>query len=109
MADLDILRIHSLGLIEMRKIAFAWAEYAEQEFGMSCIYEEGELQDEVFFTKPGVKGYLLVTHGNLEIKVHLGILLKTFKATVENQIVKNLDLLLEGKHLKGKGKLAGLC
>ena len=36
MADIHILREHSLGFEAARKIAFEWAEQAEQEFDMEC-------------------------------------------------------------------------
>jgi hypothetical protein len=40
-ADLHILREHTLGFSAARKIAFQWAEQAEGEFGMACTHEEG--------------------------------------------------------------------
>jgi putative polyhydroxyalkanoate system protein len=97
MADLHIQRKHSHGLKEIRKIAFTWAELAEEEFGLSCTYQEGELEDELFFTGLGVRGRLLATHDTLEITVELGVLIRAFKPNIESQIVKNLDLLLQCK------------
>ena len=94
MADLHIHRTHAHGFKKIRKIAFAWAELAEQEFGLSCVYQEGTLEDEVVFTRSGVKGSLLATHDTLEIKVELSLVLRAFKSTVEAEILKNLDLLL---------------
>lgn len=38
MADIHIVRKHALGLLAIRKIAFRWAELAEAEFGMRCVY-----------------------------------------------------------------------
>jgi putative polyhydroxyalkanoate system protein len=93
-ADLHIHRTHVHGFKKIRKIAFAWAELAEQEFGLSCVYQEGTLEDEVVFTRSGVKGRLLATHDSLEIKVELSFVLRGFKSTVEAEILKNLDLLL---------------
>lgn len=94
MADLHILRQHTLGLAAARKIAFTWAEHVEQEFGMSCTYEEGPTADEVSFTRAGVHGSLSVTPDKFEIKAQLGFLLGAFKAKIEREIVKNLDDLL---------------
>jgi putative polyhydroxyalkanoate system protein len=96
-ADLHILREHSLGLTEARKIAFRWAEYAEKAFDMTCVYEEGEAQDEVCFTRPGVQGRLSVTQNKFEINAQLGFLLSTFKSSIERDIVKKLDDFLKGK------------
>ncbi len=97
MADLHILREHTLGLSDARKIAFKWAEHAESEFGMSCVYEEGATADEVAFSRSGVQGTLSVTHDQFELNAKLGFLLGAFKATIESEIVKNLDDLLHPK------------
>jgi putative polyhydroxyalkanoate system protein len=93
-ADLHIHRTHAHGFKKIRKIAFAWAELAEQEFGLNCVYQEGTLEDEVFFTRTGVRGRLLATHDTLEITVELSVVLRGFKSTVESEILKNLDHLL---------------
>ena len=93
-ADLHIQRTHAHGFKKIRKIAFRWAELAEQEFGLSCVYQEGTLVDEVLFTRTGVKGRLLATHDTLEITVQLSVVLRGFKSTVESEILKNLDLWL---------------
>jgi putative polyhydroxyalkanoate system protein len=96
-ADLHILREHTLGLREARKIAFQWAEHVEAEFSMSCTYEEGKTSDEVCFTRPGVQGNLTVTKDRFELKAKLGFLLGAFKGLIEAEIVKNLDDLLASK------------
>ena len=94
MSDPHILREHTLGLREARKIAFKWAEHAEEKFGMSCTYEEGKLQDEVCFTRAGVAGTLWVTKNRFELNAKLGFLVGAFKGVIESEIVKNLDDLL---------------
>jgi putative polyhydroxyalkanoate system protein len=93
-ADIHILRAHSLGLDEIRVIAFTWAELAEKEFGMSCIYEEGDVESVVFFSKPGIDGNLSVTIDKIEIQAKLGAFLSVFKARIESEILEKLDLLL---------------
>ncbi len=95
MADLHILRHHTLGLHQARKIAFKWAEHAEAEFGMACTYEEGKAADEVCFTRSGVHGTLTVTKDKFELDAKLGFLVGAFKTTIEREIVKNLDDLLK--------------
>lgn len=97
MADLHILRPHTLGLPEARKIAFKWAEAAEEKFGMTCTYEEGTAADEVCFTRSGVSGNLVVTQDKFELNAQLGFLLGAFKGRIEDEIVKNLDDLLTHK------------
>jgi putative polyhydroxyalkanoate system protein len=96
-ADLHILREHQLGFPTARKIAFQWAEHAEQEFGMTCTYEEGALADTVGFTRSGVHGTLHITHEKFELNAKLGFLLGAFKDSIEREIVKNLDDLLTAK------------
>ena len=94
MADLHIVREHTLGLSKARKIAFQWAEQAENEFAMSCSYTEGKTSDEVEFARAGVKGNLVVTKARFELRAQLGFLLGAFKPVIEAEIVKNLDALL---------------
>ena len=94
MPDLHIRRDHALGLAKARKVAFAWAEQAEQEFGMDCTYAEGKTSDEVSFSRSGVDGTLVVTKDRFELDAKLGFLLGAFKDRIESEIVKNLDALL---------------
>jgi len=94
MAELNIVREHTLGLAKARKVAFKWAEQAEQEFAMQCKYVEGPHADEVDFVRSGVKGRLTVAKDRFELHAHLGFLLGPFKGSIEAEIVKNLDDLL---------------
>jgi putative polyhydroxyalkanoate system protein len=96
-AHLHIIREHSLGLEQARKIAFAWAEQVEQEFGMDCVYEEDVDSDVVNFTRSGVVGTLQVSGNKFELDARLGFLLGAFKDRIESEIVKNLDQLLQPK------------
>lgn len=101
MADIHILREHTLGLAKARKIAFKWAEEVEVEFGMDCVYAEGDDVDEVAFSRSGVSGTLEVSASQFELRAQLGFLVGAFKHTIEAEIVKNLDRLLA---LKAKSK-----
>ena len=96
MANVHILRKHTLGLPAARKIAFKWAEQVEKDFGMACTYDEGAAQDDVAFTRTGVSGSLKVTKDTFELDAKLGFLLGAFKDRIEGEIVKNLDALLAG-------------
>ena len=104
MADLHIVREHTLGLAKARKIAFKWAEQAEAEFGMDCAYTEGEALDEVRFSRSGVKGKLDVDATRFELHAHLGFLVGAFKHHIEAEIVKNLDTLLSAPVKKRAAK-----
>ena len=97
MADLHIVRAHHLGHAAARKIAYAWAEQVEAEFGMECSYEEGKSIDTVNFTRSGVHGTLQVNKASFELDAKLGFLLGAFMDKIEAEIVKNLDTLLASK------------
>lgn len=107
MADIHIERAHSLGLPAARKLAWRWAEQAENEFDMSCTYEEGDGCDEVQFTRSGINGTLKVSGEHFELDARLGFLLGAFKDRIESEIVKNLDVLLAAKKPAAKKKKAG--
>lgn len=94
MADLHIVREHTLGLSKARKVAVKWAEQAQTEFGMACTYTEGDAADEVEFVRSGVKGTLDVDASRFELRAQLGFLVGAFKHRIEAEIVKNLDTLL---------------
>ena len=97
MPDIHILRDHELGLAKARKLAFKWAETAEEKLDMACTYEEGKTSDLVTFTRSGVNGELRVTRDKFELDARLGFLLGAFKDRIETEIVKNLDALLAEK------------
>lgn len=107
MADIHIERDHQLGMGGARKLAWRWAEQAENDFDMSCTYEEGEDCDEVQFTRSGVSGTLKVSADKFELDARLGFLLGAFKERIESEIVKNLDVLLAAKKPAAKKKKAG--
>lgn len=107
MADIHIERDHQLGMGGARKLAWRWAEQAENDFDMSCTYEEGDDCDEVQFTRSGVTGTLKVSADKFELDARLGFLLGAFKERIESEIVKNLDELLAAKKPAAKKKKAG--
>jgi putative polyhydroxyalkanoate system protein len=107
MADIHIERDHQLGMGGARKLAWRWAEQAENDFDMSCTYEEGDGCDEVQFTRSGVSGTLKVSADKFELDARLGFLLGAFKDRIEGEIVKNLDELLAAKKPAAKKKKAG--
>jgi putative polyhydroxyalkanoate system protein len=91
-----------LGHVAARKVAYAWAEQVEAEFGMDCTYEEGKTDDTVNFSRSGVHGTLQVHKDRFELNAKLGFLLGAFKDRIEAEIVKNLDTLLASKPVKKK-------
>ena len=97
MPDIHITRDHALGLPAARKLAFRWAEEAEERLGMECVYEEGKASDVVRFTRLGADGELKVTKEQFVLDARLGMLLGAFRDKIESEIVKNLDKLLAQK------------
>ena len=96
MADIHIHRAHSLGLAKARKMAWKWAEAAEQKFGMECTVIEGETSDVVEFTRSGVDGRLRVEAAAFDLTARLGFLVGAFRQKIESEIEANLDQLLAG-------------
>ena len=97
MADIHIVRKHNLGLKAARKIAYRWAEQAEENLQMQCTYEEGKTSDTVGFKRSGADGTLVVTLESFVLNAKLGFLLGAFKGRIEAEIVKNLDGMLAEK------------
>ena len=94
MADIHIHRTHVLGLARARKVAWKWAEDAEQKFGMECTVIESDDRDVVEFKRSGVEGTLVVTAGAFELNARLGLLVGAFRHRIEREIEENLDALL---------------
>jgi putative polyhydroxyalkanoate system protein len=94
MPDLRIHRDHNLGLAKARKVAWQWAEDAENKFQMECSVIEGEFSDTIEFKRSGVNGILVVAADHFDLTAKLGFLLGAFSKTIEGEIQKNLDDLL---------------
>ncbi|MEO8155757.1 MAG: polyhydroxyalkanoic acid system family protein [Rhizobacter sp.] len=94
MPDIHIHREHKLGLAKARKVAWEWAEHAEEKFDMECTVIEGETSDTVEFKRAGVTGHLIVAADHFDLNAKLGFLLGAFSKTIESEIEKNLDELL---------------
>jgi putative polyhydroxyalkanoate system protein len=107
MADIHIHREHGLGLARAREIAWSWAEQVEQKFDMECTVLEGETSDTVEFTRAGVMGQLIVTGEHFELSAKLGLLLGAFRSTIEAEVQKELDALLQAAPAKKAGKKKG--
>lgn len=107
MPDIHIHREHHLGLQQARKVAFSWAEKAEEKFDMECTYEEGDEEDTLTFTRTGVKGTLLVDAQRFEMTAQLGFLLGAFKDRIESEITHQLDALLNAPSLATRKAAAG--
>jgi putative polyhydroxyalkanoate system protein len=92
--DIRIQRAHRLGLPKAREIAWKWAEEVETKFSMECTVYEGDDCDMLEFKRSGVNGTLRVAADSFELDAKLGFLLGAFSRTIETEIEKNLDDLL---------------
>jgi len=109
MADLHMTRDHHLDLAQARELAHAWAERAEREFGVKCVYTQTEAGDQVRFERAEFSGTLRVTGRQFELKARLGLLLSAFKDKIEAGIVRNLErLLAEHQAQRQADKRSGL-
>ncbi len=104
MADIHIHRDHRLGLAKARKMAWQWAEAAEQKFGMACTVIEGDDGDVVEFKRAGVDGRLIVAADSFDLTARLGLLIGAFRTRIEAEIEDNLDALLAGASRKVPAK-----
>jgi putative polyhydroxyalkanoate system protein len=95
MPDLNIYREHSLGLAKARKVAQAWADDAGDKFQMECTVIPGKTEDTVEFKRSGVNGTLVVAASHFNLNAKLGFLLGAFSKTIEAEITKALDALLQ--------------
>ena len=94
MSDIHIHRPHQLGLIAARSVAHTWAHKAEAKFGLACVYEEGQTQDVLHFSRTGVQGTLQVQADRFDLVAQLGFLWGAFQGRIEEEIGAQLDKLL---------------
>ena len=89
MADIDLHRVHNLGLKSARAAADRMADHLGKKFGLTGEWEGNVLS----FQRPGVTGSLAVSDKDLRLSVSLGLLLRAMKGSIENAIVHELDTL----------------
>jgi len=94
MADIDIRRVHNLGMKSAREAADKMAEDLGRKFGLSG----GWTGSTHHFDRPGVTGSLQLTDKDLHLTVKLGFLLKAMRGPLEAAIVRELDSLF-AKHV----------
>jgi putative polyhydroxyalkanoate system protein len=92
--DIQIERSHSLGIDAARAIARKWVRQVEQDYGLSCSYEEGDAQDLGRFSRPGVEGRVEVSADAFRLQATLAGLFGGFSEQIEERLRKKLDELL---------------
>jgi len=89
MADIDLHRVHNLGLEAARAAAERMAEHLGRKFDLKGAWQGNVLR----FERPGVSGSLAITDKDLRLSVALGFLLRAMRGSIENAVVHELDSL----------------
>jgi putative polyhydroxyalkanoate system protein len=101
MADIELHRVHALGLKAARVAAEKMAADLGRKFGLQGDWEGDVLR----FQRPGVNGLLAVTDKDMRLSVTLGFLLKAMKASIEKAVEQEVDELFA--KVAGPGAKAG--
>ena len=89
MADIDVRRVHNLGLKAARVAADRMAEDLGRKFDLRGAWKGNILH----FERPGVNGALAIDDKTLHLTVSLGFLLKAMKGSIERAVMGELDTL----------------
>lgn len=89
MADIELHRVHGLGLKAARAAAERMAEHLGRKFDLKGDWEGNVLR----FERPGVTGSLAISDQDLRLSVALGFLLKAMKGSIEKAVEHELDSL----------------
>jgi putative polyhydroxyalkanoate system protein len=87
MADLKVVRKHTIGLKKAKVAAQKVADDLAQEYGMDSAWEGDVLR----FTRSGVDGQLTVTKDQVVLDAKLGFVLSAFRHRIEEHVNENFD------------------
>jgi putative polyhydroxyalkanoate system protein len=93
MADIEIHRVHNLGMKAARAAADKMAEHLGRKFDLKGDWKGNTLH----FERPGVTGALAIDDKALNLSVSLGFLLKAMKGSIESAVRQELDKLFAEK------------
>jgi putative polyhydroxyalkanoate system protein len=93
MADIDLKRVHHLGMKAARHAADEMAADLGRKFGLAGTWTGNTLH----FDRPGVAGKLALTEHDLHLTVTLGFLLKALRGAIERAVHEELDSLFAEK------------
>lgn len=102
MADIKLVRKHTLSIAQAKKIAQKAADDLAEEYDLESEWDGDTLN----FSRSGVNGSMDVTPAEIRLDVSLGFLLKPFKAKFEQHISHRLDELLLAAAGEGGTKVA---
>jgi putative polyhydroxyalkanoate system protein len=89
MADIEIRRVHNLGMKAARVAADEMAAHLGRKFDLKGTWQGNVLR----FERPGVSGFLSIDDKDLDLSVSLGFLLKAMRGSIESAIRHELDKL----------------
>ena len=91
MAEIHILRTHTLGREAAWQLARDWQAQAEQDWGLHCTAQADEDAQRIAFERPGLQGSLLVRAEAFELRLTLGFLLSAYRGRIEAELQRRLD------------------
>jgi len=92
MSVIDIHRAHTLDKAHAREAAEILAKDLSQQFSVNYQWQGDLLR----FSRSGVKGQLDLSGQDLHIRLELGLMLRPFKARIEQEIHSQLDQIIKG-------------
>lgn len=87
MADIDLVRPHTLGVTGARAAAESVAERLRAEFGVESVWEGDSLR----VRGRGVDGRLEAGPETVRVTARLGLLARPFRRSLEREIESELD------------------
>jgi len=102
MADIDVKRIHNLGLDAARRAADKLAADLGKKFDLKGDWKGNVLH----FQRPGVTGTLGIDPKALHLTVSLSFLLKAMKGSIERAVMEELDELFPERKAAARPKTA---
>ena len=93
MADIELRRVHNLGIKAAREAAERMADKLSRQFDLKGTWQGNVLK----FERPGVTGSLTLGEKDLQLSVALGFLLKAMRGSIERAVEEQLDQLFVEK------------
>ena len=98
MADIRMIKYHSLPMAQARTLVEKAADVLAEEYDLTSQWAGNTRR----FRRSGVQGEMRVTESQIDLEVTLGFLLKAFKSKFVEHIEHNFDRLLAKAHAAHK-------
>jgi putative polyhydroxyalkanoate system protein len=98
MADIKMIKYHSLPMAQARTLVQKAADDLAEEYDLTSQWAGNTLR----FRRSGVQGEMRVTESEIDLEVTLGFLLKAFKSKFVEHIEHNFETLLAKAHARHK-------